>query len=99
MSGTFQKVGGTIYGSTGDASLRNTTAMSGNVKPGAAAVLNGGTDGVNPTITSGFPPQAYVRGATSNPDMTLFVDSYKTSNSAAGTNSVPPYPQSYWDNQ
>jgi hypothetical protein len=90
VSGTFQKVGGIIYGDdTGDPSLDNTTAMTGNISVSAAAVLN--APGLNAAATA-------KRNGTASETVSLYVDSYKPTNTSAGINSVPTWAESFWDN-
>ena len=98
VSGTFQKVGGTIYGEdAADAAMRNTNAMTGNnnVRVGAAAVIMAAVG--NPAI-AGTSPGAKLRDTTAGSPITLFVESSKTSNGSAGNNTVPDWAESFWDN-
>jgi hypothetical protein len=89
-NGTFMKVGGTIYGEDGDASRRNSTSMTGNVKAAAVAVIK--TAVINPAAVD-----AFQRKTNSGPAQTLFVDSFKTSASTAGTNTEPEWAESFWE--
>jgi hypothetical protein len=89
-SGTFQKVGGTIYGgSGGDPSKYNTTTLTGNR---ASAVYVAGDYGANPAG-----PDTVKREETADPGVTLFVESVKNSTSVKGVNTVPDWATSFWD--
>jgi hypothetical protein len=88
VSGTFQKTGGTIYGAdTGNSSKKNTTTLTGN-KASAVFVANG---------SYSTNPPGFKREDTAAPDVTLFVESFKSSASAAATNTVPDWATSFWD--
>jgi hypothetical protein len=90
-NGTFMKTGGTIYGSdNADVSKRNSTAFTGAVRPNAVGVIMSATYTPNAS-------QAKVRENDTGPWDTLFVDSYKSSNILAGTNTVPTWAESFWD--
>jgi hypothetical protein len=101
VNGTFQKVGGTIYGSDhGNVNYRNTTEFTASVKAGAAAVINkAATSNPNPgaALTSPDRPEAVVRDTTTGPNDTLFLDSRKAAHGQAGINLVPDWAESFWD--
>jgi hypothetical protein len=89
VSGTFQKNGGTIYGADGgDSSRHNTTTLTGNK---ASAIFVSNEVSANPGGTS------VKREHTAGPDVTLFVESLKTSTSTKGQNTVPTWATSFWD--
>ena len=94
ISGTFQKTGGTIYGAdAGDTTRRNITTLIGNR---ASAVFVSGSTGANP----GTPAAGSVHGKredTAGPEVTLFVESYKSGTSTTAVNTVPDWATSYWD--
>ena len=93
VNGTFMKVGGTIYGSEANAELANTTNFNHNIKPGAVAVLANW----NGTIANITLTQSFRRNNTSLPADVLVADCSKTTNSAAGTITIPTWIDSYWD--
>jgi hypothetical protein len=96
--GTFQKNGGTIYGAdAGETGKRNITSLTGN-KASAVFIASG------PSISSGTPTtvQANVtarakREDTAGPEITLFTQAVKSTNSGLATTSVPTWATSYWD--
>ena len=98
LSGVFQKNGGTIFGAdVADAALRNQNLMTGtnNVRPHAIAVIMNAV--LNPNLELTL-PQARLRDTTAGPGVSLFVESSKSSNGAAGVNFVPEWALSFWDN-
>ena len=101
VNGTFQKVGGTIYGSDhGNQNYRNTTEFTALVSAGAAAVINkAATRNPDPAavLTNPDRPEAVVRDTTTGPDDTLFLDSRKSAHGSAGINLVPAWAESFWD--
>ena len=100
VNGTFQKSGGTIYGiDASNAALRNRSLISGtnNVRNNANAIAIFMKSEINPTIT-GDSPQVRLRNNTTDSFVTLYVESSKTANTTAGTNFIPEWARSFWDN-
>jgi hypothetical protein len=93
VSGSFQKTGGTIYGSDApDPAKNNTTNWSGNIRISAAAVT--GQNSNNPNYPYS---QTWARERTAGPELSLFIDSVKTSLTTRGVNTKPTWAQSFWD--
>jgi hypothetical protein len=103
VTGSFQKVGGTIYGSEQtDTTYKNSSDFTGTVRAGAVVVVN--IQNINPglntvTGTGVTLNGAVTRDTTSGPEDYLFLESRKTGNSSAATNTKPVWAQlNYWDN-
>jgi hypothetical protein len=103
VNGSFQKVGGTIYGSDADPSLANTTNQTGNIHAGAVAlqVVNQ-TNGAKITdfsVDTALSDKggAIGRDTTAGPDVTLFITSYKPSSGSAAVMTIPSWAESFWE--
>ena len=102
VTGTFQKVGGTIYGSEQtDSTYRNSSDFTGTVKAGAVVVVN--VQQINPALNTVTALDTALNGAvtrdkTSGPEDYLFIESRKLGGGVA-TNTKPAWAQlNYWDN-
>ena len=102
VTGTFQKVGGTIYGSEQtDSTYRNSSDFTGTVKAGAVVVVN--VQQINPALNTVTALDTALNGAvrrdkTSGPEDYLFIESRKPGGGVA-TNTKPAWAQlNYWDN-
>ncbi|MDR2480203.1 MAG: hypothetical protein LBD48_12960 [Treponema sp.] len=103
VTGTFQKVGGTIYGSEQtDATYRNSSDFTGTVKAGAVVVVN--VQQINPGLNTVTALDTALNGAiirdkTSGPEDYLFIESRKPGGTVVANNTKPAWAQlNYWDN-